>query len=547
MTFPQILAAHGPPAGDTGAIENFASQVYPAILESLEHFGPEVKVAVAAMVILLFDLLIPLKYSKHLAWAAIVACLLPLGDIAHHYEEKGSLFLGMTAMDSFASFFKAFFLIGSIPVILLSYISKQLEGRRMGEYYFILLSSVFGGMLMASSTHFLMLFLSLEILSVCSYILVGYVRNDRRGAEAALKYIIYGSIAAAIMAYGFSLWFGLTGSGEIRNLARVLWDPAFQDLDPDALILRTGVTVAFALLFIFAGLAYKMSTVPMHFWAPDVYDGAPTPVTAFLSVISKAAGFAISLRFFQSLASSIENLESGNAAVELWNAVDWRLILIVISILTMTLGNFAALWQTNLKRLMAYSSIAHAGYLMMGLTLLGTAAQYGGKETITFYLLAYLAMNFGAFAVVILIENRLGSVDVGDYAGIGRRAPYLAFALTVFLFSLIGVPPTAGFMGKLHLLMGVVDLGRILESQGDPQAWAYYLLALAAIANTAVSAYYYLKVAKAMYFERAASVEELRSPLVGHAVVTAMLVLTFYLCFYAGDILKTTLNLNMSV
>jgi len=547
MTFPQILAAHGPPAGDTGAIENFASQVYPAILESLEHFGPEVKVAVAAMVILLFDLLIPLKYSKHLAWAAIVACLLPLGDIAHHYEEKGSLFLGMTAMDSFASFFKAFFLIGSIPVILLSYISKQLEGRRMGEYYFILLSSVFGGMLMASSTHFLMLFLSLEILSVCSYILVGYVRNDRRGAEAALKYIIYGSIAAAIMAYGFSLWFGLTGSGEIRNLARVLWDPAFQDLDPDALILRTGVTVAFALLFIFAGLAYKMSTVPMHFWAPDVYDGAPTPVTAFLSVISKAAGFAISLRFFQSLASSIENLESGNAAVELWNAVDWRLILIVISILTMTLGNFAALWQTNLKRLMAYSSIAHAGYLMMGLTLLGTAAQYGGKETITFYLLAYLAMNFGAFAVVILIENRLGSVDVGDYAGIGRRAPYLAFALTVFLFSLIGVPPTAGFMGKLHLLMGVVDLGRILESKGDPQAWAYYLLALAAIANTAVSAYYYLKVAKAMYFERAASVEELRSPLVGHAVVTAMLVLTFYLCFYAGDILKTTLELDMSV
>ena len=140
MTFPQILAAHGAPAGDTGAIENFASQVYPAILESLEHFGPEVKVAVAAMVILLLDLLIPLKYSKHLAWAAIVACLLPLGDIAHHYEEKGSLFLGMTAMDSFASFFKVFFLLGSIPVILLSYISKQLEGRRMGEYYFILLA-----------------------------------------------------------------------------------------------------------------------------------------------------------------------------------------------------------------------------------------------------------------------------------------------------------------------------------------------------------------------------------------------------------------------
>ena len=493
--------------------------------------GRRLKVAVAAMAILLFDLLIPLKYSKHLAWAAIVACLLPLGDIAHHYEEKGSLFLGMTAMDLFASFFKAFFLIGSIPVILLSYISKQLEGVAWGSTTSFLLSSVFGGMPMASSTHFLMLFLSLEILSVCSYILVGYVRNDRRGAEAALKDIIDGSIAVAIMAYGFSLWFGLTGSGEIRNLAACSGIPRS----------RTWTRTPWS-----SGPASRWPSrssssspgSPQHVDGPHALLGAgrlrrlPTPVTAFLSVISKAAGFAISLRFFQSLASSIENLESGNAVAlerrRLEADADCDLHLD-----DGTLGNFAALWQTNLKRLMAYSLIAHAGYLMMGLTLLGTAAQYGGKETITFYLLAYLAMNFGAFAVVILIENRLGSVDVGDYAGIGRRAPYLAFALTVFLFSLIGVPPTAGFMGKLHLLMGVVDLGRILESKGDPQAWAYYLLALAAIANTAVSAYYYLKVAKAMYFERAGSVEELRSPLVGHAVVTAMLrphVLSLLLC-----------------
>jgi NADH-quinone oxidoreductase subunit N len=290
-----------------------------------------------------------------------------------------------------------------------------------------------------------------------------------------------------------------------------------------------------------------MAAVPMHFWAPDVYDGSPTAITAFLSVISKAAGFAIALRFFGALSGSILALPKGDAAVSVWQMADWRMILVVISILTMTLGNFAALWQTNVKRLMAYSSIAHAGYLMMGLTLLGTTVTYGGIPTIAFYLLAYLAMNFGAFAVVILVENRLSSVDLEDYRGLGRRAPFLALALTVFLFSLIGVPPTAGFMGKLQLFMGVVDLGEKLKAAGDPYWWQYYALALAAVINTAVSAYYYLKIAKTIYFERGGSSEPLRSPFLGHAVVVAMLVLTFYLCLDAETILKTTLELTLDV
>lgn len=523
-----------PAAGVTELRESF----YSAILESLKYFSPELQVATAAMVVLLLDLFLPVQLSKHLAWVALLACIVPLSAVGHHAEESRHLFLGMVVLDPFASFFKQFFLLGSIPVILLSFVSRQLEGRRMGEYYFILLSSVFGAMLMASSTHFLTLFLSLEILSVCSYVLVGFFRTDRRGAEAALKYIIYGSIAAAIMGYGFSLWYGMTGSGDIASLARVSWDPSQHPIWSERNQLWVAsLTMSLAFLFVFIGFAYKIASIPMHFWAPDVYEGAPTVITAFLSVISKAAGFAITLRFLGALAASITGLPPAAAAATLWRSVDWQLILILISIVTMTFGNLAALWQTNLKRLMAYSSIAHAGYLMMGLTLLGSTARYGGEQTIAFYLVAYLAMNFGAFAVAILVENRLGSADLEAYRGLGRRSPFLAGALTVFLFSLIGVPPTAGFMGKFHLFMGILDHG----------GTAYYVLALAAALNTAISAYYYLNIAKVMYFEKGTSFDPIPSSALGRVVVAGMLFLTFYLCFFADSILKTTLKLHMHV
>lgn len=509
-------------------LQAFEESFAPAILKSLEYFGAEFQVVIAAMVILLLDLCIPLRWSKHLAWVALAACLLPLGTVQHHFEETHRLFLDMVAIDPFANFFKIFFLLGSIPVILLSYVSKQLQGRRMGEYYFILLSSVFGGMLMASSTHFLMIFLSLELLSVCSYILVGYLRRDQRGAEAALKYIIYGSVAAAMMAYGFSLWYGLTGSADITRLGALLTEGSAQT--------SIAVTLA-AMMLIFLGFAYKMSTIPMHFWAPDVYEGAPTAITAFLSVLSKAAGFALAIRFFHGLAGSIAGLDAGAnaAAIDLWQYLDWRGLLILLSIITMTFGNLAALWQTNLKRLLAYSSIAHAGYLMMGLTILGRASEYSGAQTIAYYLWAYLAMNFGAFAVVILLENRLGSVHIDSYSGMGRRAPFLAACLTVFLFSLIGVPPTAGFFGKFHLLMGVLTV---------PE-WPYYTLAAAAIINTAISAYYYLRIAKTMYFESPEVDSAVETPVVGRVVVLGMVVLTFYLFFMASELLGTTLNLEL--
>jgi NADH-quinone oxidoreductase subunit N len=292
-----------------------------------------------------------------------------------------------------------------------------------------------------------------------------------------------------------------------------------------------------------------MATIPMHFWCPDVYEGAPTCITAFLSVTSKAAGFALTIRFLDALRIVDANLA---------NRVNWPVIMIVISLFTMTLGNLAALWQDNLKRMFAYSSIAHAGYMLMGTVVL-RGGQYPGAGLIAYYLLAYLAMNLGAFAVVILMENRLGSVDISAYSGLGRRAPFLAIALTIFLFSLIGIPPTAGFGGKYLLFQGVLEAGK------NGGGWPYYFLAVAAVLNTAISVYYYARIIKNMYLlaeptpatagASAAGANgrsllegdpgRLNFPILGTALVAVFLFLTFYLFFLLGDVSKFTFNLKI--
>lgn len=541
-----------------------------AIWQSLEHFGAEFLVGLAALVIFIVDLFLSPRSSKHLAWLAVVACIIPAFEPLHRlslffstdldpYPADG-LFLGMVSLDSFSDFYKVFFLLGAIPVIVLSYLSRQLQDRPMGEYYGILLAAVLGSMLMASSTHFLMIFMSLELLSICSYVLVGFLRRDRRSVEASLKYIIYGSVAAAVMAYGMSLYYGMTGSADLAEMARVLRPEALGEGGGEggdgALPNRLAVTTIVSLLLIFAGMAYKISSIPMHFWAPDAYEGAPTPVTAFLSVLSKAAGFALALRFFHSLTDTVNGLALSDPSRSVWQVVGlpdtavgtggqmltspWITLLIVVSILTMTLGNLAALWQTNLKRFMAYSSIAHAGYMMMGLTILNQAeggSEVGGVGAVSFYLLAYLAMNFGAFTVIILVENRLGSVDIKDYRGLGRRAPFLAISLMIFLFSLIGIPPTAGFTGKWQLFMGILDMGRI----------EYYILAAAAAINTAISAYYYMKIGREMYLADSDEASPVTSSLLGKALVAVVLFMTFYLFFEADWILDIVRELQLRV
>ncbi|MEM7233949.1 MAG: proton-conducting transporter membrane subunit, partial [Planctomycetota bacterium] len=266
---------------DTVSFRGLVEQIW----ESIDHFGVELRVVAAAILVLLLDVMVPLKFSKYLAWVSVGLCLWIAGSLmGHHLEpEHSRLFLGMISYDSFSSFYKLLFIVGIVPVILMGYVSNSLQGRRMGEFYALLFISVFGAMLMASSTHFIMLFMSLEILSISSYVLVGYLRRDRGGVEASLKYIIYGSIASAIMAFGMSLYYGLTGSADLADLAHVVRaDGPLGDKDSSRIAIMTLVS----LLMIFAGIAYKIASVPMHFWAPDAYEGAPTAVTAFLAVIS---------------------------------------------------------------------------------------------------------------------------------------------------------------------------------------------------------------------------------------------------------------------
>ena len=267
---------------------------------------------------------------------------------------------------------------------------------------------------MASSTNLLMMYLSLELVSLPSFILVGYQKRVRRSNEAALKYVVYGGVSSGIMLFGFSWIYGLTGTLDIYEIASVL------DASPSY-----GLTLFLGAALAMAGFGYKVASVPFHFWCPDVYEGAPTPVTAFLSVAPKAAGFALLARFFY-LGLSEYDGTSGTVI-----GIAWPQLLAVISACTMTLGNLTAIWQRNLKRLLAYSSIAHAGYMMMGIVMLSAS----GLKAVMFYTAAYLFMNLGAFLVVLVLAVRIGSEEIQDYNGLGWRSPWVALAMTAFLFS----------------------------------------------------------------------------------------------------------------
>ena len=336
-----------------------------------------------------------------------------------------------------------------------------------GEYYALLIAVTFGMFLMVSSTNLLMIFISLETVSLTSYILAGFLTHNPRSSEAAFKYITFGAVASGTMLFGFSLLFGLTGTGDVVQISSRLTE-MFSAGEAYPLVVLVIIT------FILAGVGYKMASVPFHMWSPDVYEGAPIPITAFLSVASKAAGFALFIRLFYS------TFRASNIV----GAVDWSLMLAIVSALTMTVGNLAALPQQNVKRLLAYSSIAHGGYLLMGAVLLTPE----GLQAILFYLIVYLFMNLGAFFVVILVANELGSETIDGYRNLKSRAPFVAVAMAIFLFSLTGLPPFAGFFGKWLLFSAVIKQ-------------ELYWLAVIGLLNSVVSLYYYARIVKAMFLE----------------------------------------------
>lgn len=372
-------------------------------------------------------------------------------------SEVGVYFSGTFKVDGLSDFVKLFAALSGILAIWLSI--PRFPNN--GEYYILLASVVFGMFVVASSADFIVLIIGLETVSIPSYVLAGYFRTDKKSGEAALKYVLFGAVSIGIMLFGFSLIYGLTGETSFLEIKNSLINQG----NSHFLILLV------AILMMMVGFGYKIATVPFHFWCPDVYEGSPTPMTAFFSVAPKAAGFIALSRFL------VEAIPSFGISLYKWGEVFWW-----ISVATMTLGNLAALPQTNLKRLLAYSSIAQAGYIFTVFTVNSLDAY----TALTFYLVAYLFMNLGAFAVVDWIERQTGNVMLNQYRGYGKKNPFVAVLFSIFLFSLAGLPPLAGFIGKFLVFKVLIDGGQ-------------ELLALISVINTVVSLVYYVKIVREMF------------------------------------------------
>jgi NADH-quinone oxidoreductase subunit N len=440
---------------------------------SVTYFLPELLLAAGVLALIVLDLVLAQKHILGRLALLIAATSLLLVAMEPPQAANGAwLFHRMLVSDSFANFFRFLIAIAAVIAVWMSIGSKEAQSCDQGEYYAILLASTFAMFLMAESANLLMAYLSLEFVSLTSYILTGFLRHNRRSQEAALKYLIYGGVASGTMIYGMSWIFGIAGSMDFVAINKALFAGGH----------APALAVYIALVLILAGMGYKVASVPFHMWAPDVYTGAPIPVTTFLAIGSKGAGFALLVRFFFPAISHLT--EAGN-----WQAlsgVDWPQLLLVVCIITMSLGNLAALQQTNMKRLLAYSSIAQAGYALMGFVVLSN----DGIRAMLFYLVAYYLMDAGAFLVVMIVANETGSEDVNTYQGLAWRGGFVpALALTIFLFSLTGIPLTIGFIGKFYLFAAVIKR-------------QMYVLAVIGVLNSVVALFYYLKPIRKMFLEQ---------------------------------------------
>jgi NADH-quinone oxidoreductase subunit N len=436
----------------------------------LLRFSPEILLTLAATLVMVLE---PLTGADRKRRLGVIAFLALAGATALAFvaaSNPGPAFSNLLLVDGFASFFRVLILAAGLLTILISTHYLGQERAESGEYYALLLFSIVGQCLMVSANELIMLFIGLECSSIATYVLAGYLRDDKRNSEAALKYFLLGSFATAFLLYGVAWIYGLTGTTSLGEIRRVLLDPAVR---PDSVLLGAAVAL------VFVGLAFKVSAAPFQMWAPDVYQGAPSPVSGFMSAAPKAAAFAMFLRIAMTAFEPVKDL--------------WEPLLWMSALATMIIGNFAALRQSNVKRLLAYSSIAHAGYVMVAVT----AHSEIGAAAAMFYLAAYAFMNIGAFAVVTHV-GRAGErfVDVEHFAGLGARQPATAALLTLFLLSLIGVPLTGGFFGKFYIFRAALDANLI---------W----LTVLGLLSSAVAAYYYLRVIVVMY---------MREPAAGHAL-----------------------------
>lgn len=436
------------------------------------------------LVLLLVDLL-PGRDERRgrliggLAFAGLLLGLVPASGACAPDGASPLLFGGLFAVDDFQIFFRLFVLLSTALVVLLSFDYLEHITIDRGVFFALLVFGALAMCLLAGSRDLVMVYLAIEFLSITSYVLAAFLLGGdrdglgatRRSLEAGLKYLIYGAVASGIMVYGFSLMYGLAGSTSLEAVGAAFAGPGNQPIK------------LLALLMALAGFTFKVSAVPFWQWAPDVYEGAPTPVAAFLAVGSKGAGIAVLVRFL--------TLSAGGFAGQ------WETVLALIAVLTMFTGNLLALVQTNLKRLMAYSGIAHAGYLLVGLVCNDEAGR--GVQAMLIYLLAYLIMTIGVFAIIVWQQRRTGRESIESLSGLAQEEPWMAVALTILLLSLVGIPPTVGFIGKLHLLVATVN---------TPYLW----LGLMIIINSVISAYYYWNLARLAWLGEPAAVEAPAEP-----------------------------------
>jgi NADH-quinone oxidoreductase subunit N len=422
-------------------------------------------------------------------------------------------FNGMIVLDELRLSFTLIFLLVAILTVLIATVWIDTEGLPAGEFHSLLLFATAGMMLMASAGDLVVVFLGLEILSIATYVLAGFRRTDTRSNESSLKYFILGSFASAFLLYGIALIYGATATTTLPGTTNIATIAARLDQSLYPPLLFAGIAM------LLVGFGFKIATAPFHVWTPDVYEGAPTPVTAFMAAGPKAAGFASFMRVFLFGFPIV----TAAASTSGYAHQTWVGALAVMAALTMSVGNVVAIVQNNVKRMLAYSSIAHAGYALVGFVAAGAAADPTQRATaitaVVFYLLTYAVMNMGAFAIVTIIARK-GDLrnDVEDYNGIGFRSPVLAFSLSIFLLSLLGMPLTAGFMGKIMVFSSAVNQG-------------YVWLVVLGVLNTAISAYYYLRLIIVMFFrERTVAWEPPRVP----ASVAVALVLTILGVFYLG-------------
>lgn len=480
------------------------------LLNSISNFYPETALVVTFILAILFDLIFK-KSSKISAYVSLIGFVVT-AIFLFNKGEGGLTFSNSFAVDSFGHFFKVIILITSFMIILFTFFSKELFGkeRQMGEYYSLIVGMTFGMFLLTGATNLILIYLAIETMSISSYVLAGYTKEIRRASEASLKYVIYGAVSSGIMIYGISLIFGLTGTLNLFGINEYL---TTHNVNTFALLISS--------LMIVAGFGYKISAVPFHFWTPDVYEGAPITITAYLSVASKAAGFAVLIRFLQTTFTT-ETPDQINTAVEVLKNVDWKLIIAILAVLSMTLGNLVALTQTNVKRLLAYSSIAHAGYILMGISVMN----YTGIASTMIYLTVYMFMNLGAFFIVMIIANKINSEELEDYQGLGYRYPLLGVAMTIFLISLTGLPPTAGFIGKLFVFTAVLDANMI---------W----LAVIGVINSVISLYYYVSIFRNMFLRQPVNPVEKQTLSLPNIVMIVILIIPNLLFgIYYSDIVN---------